>query len=172
MDRSPKQRGWDAEAAKASYPSLSAPVSPAKRRKGGPGFFFPLFMFVVSCAILATIFFIALLTIRAEMESEQRSNLSKPLKLSVSETLTLVSVAQGLLAVSITLVLIRALHFLQWGLSARESGISYLEFLALSPMTLDWGSIQLIFGSASRMSARMWSIVRYVLTGIRRYFSV
>jgi len=163
---SSKPRSLDVEMAKASSLSLATAVGPAKqRRSGGPGFFLSLFMFALSCVILAGIIFIALLTIRAEMESKQRSTLSKILKLTVSETLTLVSFAQGLLAVSITVVLIRALHYLQWGLSARKSGISYLEFLALSPTTLDWGSFLLIFGSASHWSARMWSGIRYVLTG-------
>ena len=117
-------------------------------------------MLAISCVLLAAIIFISQLTAQAGQQSANRSALAEIHKLGVSETLTLVSLLQGLLAFSATIVLTQALHYLQWGLSLRAAGMPYLDFLALSPMTLDWGSLLLIVSSVSSPSSRMWSIVR------------
>jgi hypothetical protein len=141
----------------------AAAVSPAKGgTRPGPKIFLHFLVLAISCALLAAIVFIALLTIQAEQASGRGSALDNMLKLTVSQTLTLVSLLQGLLALSVTLVLTRAFHYLQWGLSARTSGLPYLDFLALSPMTLEWGLVLLFVSSTSFASARMWSGLRYV----------
>ena len=151
-----------------SESSLHSDKSPHKtKRKSQPqqekfkgAFWEPFLLFLAACILLGAIIFIALLTFQAEQASQQNSPLGNTLKLTVSQTLTLVSLLQGLLILDVTILLTRALLYLQWGLSARDSGLPYLDFLALSPMTLNGGSLLLIFSSASLGTARVWSSVR------------
>jgi hypothetical protein len=147
----------------AKEPTRSAP--PSRRcsdQRWGPTLLLPFVILTLAFVLLAGIIFTALLTDMAEQASRRGLPLSNMLKLGVSETLTLVSLLQGFLALSGTLVLTRALNYIKWGLSARPSGLPYLDFLALSPMTMEWGSLLLFVGSTSRPSARLWSGVRLV----------
>jgi len=122
-----------------------------------------LFVLILSSALYICIILIALATNWAISTSDRSSQLSQWLKVEVGTTITVVRVLQGLLSAFSSVLLGRSLLYLQWGVIQwrRESGgISYKTLLALSPTTMDWGSLRLILGFASRLSTRFWALLR------------
>ena len=126
------------------------------------GVLFQFALLVLSSSIYICIIIIALATNWAQSTSDRSVALNKWLKVEVGTTITIVRVLQGLLSAFSSVLLGRSLLYLKWGVMQRRvpGGMAYKTFLALSPTTLDWGALQLIFRSASRGSARFWALFR------------
>jgi len=130
----------------------------------GIGVLFQFLILILSSALYTCIILIALATGWAQSTSDKNVPLSKWFKVEVGTTITVVRVLQGVLSATSTILLSRSLLYLKWGLMRThgDDGIPYKTLLALSPTTLDWGSVKLILGFASRLSTRFWALLRYI----------
>ncbi|KAL6232432.1 hypothetical protein BDW75DRAFT_242960 [Aspergillus navahoensis] len=81
-----------------------------------------------------------------------------------SSTLTLLSVLQGLHSVLATFVLSSLFEFMHWTLTARDSGLTSIGLLGLSPTTGALGSVRIIFSKNCRLPDRLWPLLRLTLT--------
>ncbi|KAK4448934.1 hypothetical protein QBC34DRAFT_352135 [Podospora aff. communis PSN243] len=127
------------------------------------------FCILFSClATYICIILIAFATEWAQSASERGLPLGPWLRVEVGTTITVVRVLQGLLSATCTILLTRTLLYLKWSLIQRRGpqGIRYTTMLAISPTTLDWGSLRLIFASASRLPARFWALLRLSLVAL------
>jgi hypothetical protein len=115
---------------------------------------------LVASALLAAIVAIVRLTDQAQKISQQKGQLDGILTADVSTTLTLVRTLQGLLTISVTVLLSQCFTYIQWGFARHASGASYIRQLALSPTTTLWGTIRLMAHGSSAFWPRVWALSR------------
>ncbi|KAK0622479.1 hypothetical protein B0T14DRAFT_494129 [Immersiella caudata] len=144
----------------------------AKKSRGLQGqlsAFFLQFMILLFCiAAYVCIILIALASEWAQSASDRGQRLGPLLRVEVGTIITVVRVLQGLLSAASTVLLTQTLLHLKWSLLHRRGskGIRYKTMLALSPTTLDWGSLRLMLSSKSRLSTKFWALLRLSLVAL------
>lgn len=115
--------------------------------------------------IIATLAFallaIVILFVQSAYVAVDLSNRNLPLnrlsKTDSSTTLAIVRASQGVLYICMTYVLNEAFMLLLWLQMNSPKGMSYLSLLALSPSTMQWGTVRLLVSSASNSQDRVWA---------------
>ena len=116
----------------------------------------------VACIFAALIFFVDA-SFSAQSRSDQKLPLDGIHKLNANAVLSVLRVAQGVLAAITTLTVNQSFELIQWArVSDDRRGLSYSSFLALSPATGPWGMFVLATASWARMnlSSRLWVFLR------------
>jgi hypothetical protein len=87
--------------------------------------------------------------------------LEKLFKGHVGNTLTVLSILQGLLSIVMGFVLDAILESIQWSLTSRNKGSRILTALGLSPTTSIFGTIGILFGRKAKGTDRCWGCAKY-----------
>lgn len=121
----------------------------------------PTLLWFLAICLLATIITYVQATYTAEERSNRGRPLSDLLKTDVGRTLTILRTSQGILSASVGLALENVFILLQWNQLHRPNGVSYLNFLALSPTTGALGILGIVKSSAPRLPTKLWALSRY-----------
>lgn len=115
----------------------------------------------VACLFGALIFFVDA-SFLAQTRSDQNLPLHAIHKLDANRVLSVLRVAQGVLAAISTLTVNQSFELIQWARVSDIRGLSYSSFLAISPATGPWGMFVLATASFARMnlSSRLWVLLR------------
>lgn len=118
----------------------------------------------LSATLALALLAVVILFVQSAYVAVYRSNKNMPLnalaKINSSTTLAVVRAAQGVLYVCMTYVLNETFVLLLWLQMNSPKGLSYLSLLALSPSTMQWGTVRLFVSSASSAQDRIWAWLR------------
>jgi hypothetical protein len=146
-----------------SKDTVAVATSPRSGRSHAAAVLFQFSLLFLTSALYVAIILIAVATKWAQASSSKSSALSAWLEIDVGTTITVVRILQGLLTGLSSVVFTRTLLYLKWGLVQKSGpvGLPYRTLLAMSPTTLGWGTIRLIFGPGSGFWTRFWALARY-----------
>lgn len=119
-----------------------------------------LILIVFSSALFAVIVWFVQTTLEAVTQSREKQRLSYVLRLDASISLTVLRLLQGALTLASSSALMGSLELIQYCLSARPDGLSYVEFLILSPATGLFGALRILFAIPVRVSHRLWALLK------------
>ncbi|KAL4939924.1 hypothetical protein BDV06DRAFT_197802 [Aspergillus oleicola] len=117
---------------------------------------FPFLLEILSITIFALTVWIARTTLTMQMSI-------LGLTINSSSILTLLSISQAIQSVLITTILFSLFEALNWTLIGRETGLSSISAIGLSPTTGVIGAIKIIFSRCSQFPDRVWPLLRLVL---------
>jgi hypothetical protein len=115
---------------------------------------------IAAVIFLSVVIVLVQSTYSAQATSGRKAPLTPLMKINVSTTLTVVRAAQGILSGLMTVALQESFSYLQWAGVGRACGISYSDFLAMSPTTGFTGVVSIMWSSSVKMSSKIWALSR------------
>ncbi|KAL3481487.1 hypothetical protein BJX99DRAFT_253411 [Aspergillus californicus] len=121
---------------------------------------FPFFLELLSITVFVLTTWIAQTT----LELTPRTFLG--FRIGSSSILTLLSITNALQSILISTILFSLFDAINWTLIGRGKGFSSIGVLGLSPTTGFFGSVRILFSRCSRLSHRLWPLLRLVLATV------
>jgi hypothetical protein len=122
----------------------------------------PPLIVALATALFVAVAWFANATISDTSYTRTRNFIKTALHVDVGDTLTILSVLQGLLAFLMGMMLDSILELIQWSLMGRKQGLDLLSILALSPSTGVSGTLGILLCRTSGLQDRLWAFCKYV----------